>query len=303
MKKNIRSITEKFDDTIKALNEGNIELYESLKTEMDRMLEEEKNERKAINLEMKSVNFGVSNHIFQEQLPRLFKSDKKALKEYVNTVKDDRNLVAEALFYNAINSFDGSTDPKGYVKECIELASKKIDFGSVERSNKKVSKIMAKHKIFPDEKLNESDMRLYESCNYVLTHKKKLGNMQMISLMEERIADIISKKSAKKVNESKTNIYDIISNFESKYSKTMSESEIKVFKEIANDNCNVERKREIFEKYKKECIDLIEEMEKRGEDVESLNAIKGEIQNRNFNESSTARDIAKMIEIADVLKN
>ena len=248
MKKNIRNITEKFDDTLKALNEGNIELYESLKAEMDKMLEEEKNEKKTIKLEMKTVNFGVSNHIFQEQLPRLFKSDKKALKEYVNTVKDDRNLVAEALFYNAINSFDGSTNAKDYVKECINLATKKIDFGSVEKSNKKVSKIMSKHKIFPDEKLNESDMRLYESCNYVLTHKKKLGNMQMISLMEDRIADIISKNSAKKIEESKTNIYNIIDNFESKYSKTMSESEIKVFKEIANGTCSSERKREIFEK-------------------------------------------------------
>ena len=44
-------------------------------------------------------------------------------------------------------------------------------------------------------------------------------------------------------------------------------------------------------------------MVKRGEDVESLNAIKDEIQNRNFNDKSTAKDIAKMIEIADVLKN
>ena len=61
---------------------------------------------------MKTSNFGILNHIFEEQLPTLFKQNKKAVRDVVKLIKEDNNLKNEfeelpkdSLFY--VSSFLG----------------------------------------------------------------------------------------------------------------------------------------------------------------------------------------------------
>ncbi len=58
--------------------------------------------------EHKGNNFGVLNHIL-ESVPRLVKKDRN-LSDVLCTIKEDKNLLSQFQFYNALRGHNGVTD-------------------------------------------------------------------------------------------------------------------------------------------------------------------------------------------------
>ena len=74
--------TKEFSNYLKIMNEAlkrnDFKAYEYAKDMLDESIEECKQEKELMN-EMKTNNFGILNHIFEEQLPTLIKNNKKAV--------------------------------------------------------------------------------------------------------------------------------------------------------------------------------------------------------------------------------
>ena len=65
-----------------ALQKNDFKAYEYAKSILDESIEESK-ERQSLLNEMNTNNFGVLNHIFEQQLPTLFKSNKNTFIIYI----------------------------------------------------------------------------------------------------------------------------------------------------------------------------------------------------------------------------
>ena len=283
------------------LEEKNFEAYTSLMESANSIYESYK---KDDSLRYRNTNFGASNHIFEDALPKLFKTNKKAVKEFVTTIKEDKNLMMEFNFYKALERYNTNLDAKDYVNESIALAMDKIDTRTLGESNMKLSRLIEKYDIKPSSMISEEKMKLYSDCDYILSHKKSLGNLNEHN---EKVNSIIeyTKANYNSINESKVNLSSIVENFNKKYSTLLNEEEKSLVKDIMDfkNPQNEEKKSRLFNKFKNECLENIDKLlESASEDDKiGLNALKEEIGGKVFCSETLVNDLAKLLEIRDVL--
>ena len=161
-------------DAAKALNENDFSTYDKL---MNIAESNYKLYKREVALTYECKNFGMANYIFEDALPQLFKSNKNAVKEFVNTIKEDKNLLSQFQFYKSLEKNNNNVDTSEYVTETFNLACESIDMKSLKESNKKLSNIIKKYNIKPNDFIPEEKMKLYENCNYIFSTKKKLTNL------------------------------------------------------------------------------------------------------------------------------
>ena len=105
------------------------------------MYGEEYKRNEALINERNTNNFGILNHIFEDALPKLFKSNRKAVKSFIKTIQEDKNLLSQFQFYNALKQYDGKEDSKKYLDEALSLTKSRINCKTVNESNAKLKKI------------------------------------------------------------------------------------------------------------------------------------------------------------------
>lgn len=285
-----------------AMKNGNDEEYESCMNKANEAYETYKEDSR-LNYECK--NFGISNFIFEDALPKIFKKNKKAVKEFIQTIKEDKNLKSEFLFYKSLQNYNKDLDVKEYINEALDLALNNIDLKTVGASNEKLSNIISKYNLRPSEVISEASERLYESCDYLLTHKKSLLNLAKFNSNIKEVSSYIENNINENTDKSK-GITDIAS-FNDKYSKILNKEEKKFVKQIieSKENNDTEKQETLFNKMKNECLELMSEMKKNAtdEDKDGLEAIEEQIRNKQFNSNTIVEDIAKFLEIKDVLKS
>ena len=74
---------------------------------LDETINECKHEENLMN-EMNTNNFGILNHIFENELPTLIKTNKKGVKNVIKTIKEDKSHFEEGYYvFNPghLNSF------------------------------------------------------------------------------------------------------------------------------------------------------------------------------------------------------
>ena len=149
-------------------------------------------------------------------------------------------------------------------------------------------------------------MGLFESCDFLFKNNKKLTNLTRIN---ECINNIVNYTNNKKVgiNESNNNSLQMIDEFKKKYDSLLNEEEKSFVKEIMDFKKSDEnnKKKNIFNKFKNECLNCIEKLVKESEDdeKEGLLAIKEQIESKEFNIETVVSDLAKLLEIRDVLNS
>lgn len=287
-----------------ALENNDFLLYESL---MENVNEAYKSYKKDRSLVYECSNFGLANYIFEDALPTLFKSNKNAVKEFISLVKEDKNLATQVRFYQALKKYNSSLDAKDYLNEMIELTTQNINPRTLNESMKKVSNIMKKHEIKPNERLSNELVGLFESCDYLFKNKKKLTNLSNVNEAFNNVVSYMQSHSENKVNESKESFNTLIDEFEKKYGNMLSEAERDFVKEItqAKENDKNNKKEKLFNKLKNECLSLIDKLlsESNDDDTSGLNAIKEQITSKDFCHETLVQDMAKLLEIRDILIN
>jgi len=286
-----------------AMKSGDLSLADQFLQEMEDAYERYK---EAANFEdsTKDASFATLNMALESAIPSLFIKNKGAVKECIKLIKEDKNLLTQFKFCNALKNFNCDTDATSYVNESLELVSKDIDLKTLKESNSKLAKLMIKHNIRPTDELNESDIEFANSCNYLLEHKKKLSNLTDFTNNVKVVSDYITEN--KKANNKKLNVLAMAEQVEKKLN-SLNEAEQALVNDIMNVKTSVAetRRQSLFDKIKNECIDKINKMisENDGDEKERLLNLKETIMLKEYDKNSIVEDIAKLLEIGAVLSD
>jgi hypothetical protein len=95
----------------------------------------------------------------------------------------------------------------------------------------------------------------------------------------------------------------VIREFEEKLKDTLTESEMSFVQQITDWRSPLaeQRKEKLFNKFKNECIDKVNDMLKEDAGNVELEALKKQLEEQKFNKESIVKDIAKLLEIRDIL--
>ena len=290
-----------------ALDRQNFAAYEAAKDMLDESIGECRHE-KELESQLNTTNFGVLNHIFEDRLPELFKSNKKAVRDVIKLIKEDKNLSAQFDFYENIRKYKGKItemiDPVGYLSHFNAVAEKYnlIDKDTIIESNKKLRKVLKENNVIPTDFINEEAMGLYEAGHNLLTKKQSLKNMTTLTESVDSLKNYMNKHKDDKVNES-VDPQQLIEEFENKLKDTLTESEMSFVKEITDWRSPIaeQRKEKLFNKFKNECIDKVNDMLKEDAGNAELESLKKQLEEQKFNKETIVQDIAKLLEIRDIL--
>ena len=307
MKKN--NYTKEFSNYLQimseALDKKDFAVYDAAKEMLEETVDDCKRED-ALLKEMNTTNFGVLNHIFEEALPTLIKTNKKAVRNVIKTIKEDKNLMAEFNFYNLIDKYNSKISemvtPEMMFQKLNETILEKIDPKEVRESNKKLKKVMVESGIVPLSHVGDEKMKLYESGHYMLSTAPSMTNV--FGMYESR-NDVINYMEAHKndVVVEAVKPEKLIKDFENTLKEKLTESEISFVQQITDFRSPIaeQRKEKLFNKFKNECIDKINEMLKEDKDNVELKGLSDQINEMTFNKETIVKDIAKLLEIRDIL--
>ena len=289
-----------------ALKRNDFGAYNAAKRMLDETIEDNKHEN-ALLSEMKTNNFGILNHIFEQQLPTLFKTNKKAVRDVVKLIKEDNNLKNEFAFYNAIKTqYKGNAaniaEAKDVLEKLADISVKKIDQKTVRESNKKLRKVMMENNIVPSDFIDDENRKLYESGHVILTHKKTTANMIPLIESYHTVCQYMEKHKNDMIKESK-NVDDLINEFEDKLKTNLNESEMSFVQQITDFRSPIaeQRKEKLFNKLKEDCITAITSMLKEDSNNEELKGLSNQLNEMVFDKNNIVKDIAKLLEIRDIL--
>jgi hypothetical protein len=289
-----------------ALKRNDFGAYNAAKRMLDETIEDNKHENELLS-EMKTNNFGILNHIFEQQLPTLFKTNKKAVRDVVKLIKEDSNLKNEFAFYNAIKTqYKGKAanivEAKEVLEKLADISVKGIDQKTVRESNKKLRKVMLENNIIPSDFVDDESRKLYESGHIILTHKKTTANMIPLIESYHTVCQYMENHKNDVIKESK-NIDDLISEFEDKMKTNLNESEMSFVQQITDFRSPIaeQRKEKLFNKLKEDCLTAITSMLKEDSNNEELKGLSSQLNEMVFDKNNIVKDIAKLLEIRDIL--
>jgi hypothetical protein len=289
-----------------ALKRNDFKAYNVAKSMLEETIEDSKQE-KALLAEMDTNNFGILNHIFEQQLPTLIKSNKKAVRDVIKTIKEDKNLLGQFNFYNVVkNQYKGEAanlvESKEALETLAEISVKGIDQKTVKESNKKLRKVMLENNIIPTEFVDEENKQLYESGNIILTRKKTTSNMIPLIESYHNVCQYMEKHKNDAVKDGK-NPDELIREFEEKLKCNLNESEISFVQQITDFRTPIaeQRKEKLFNKLKEDCLTVIKSMLKEDSENTSLVDLNNQLNEMKFDKNNIVKDIAKLLEIRDIL--
>ena len=286
-----------------ALKAGNMEEAEKYHQDMEDAYERYK---EAADFEDSTLDskFATLNTTLESVMPKLMAKNKKALRECINLIKEDKNLMAQFKFCNALKKFNCDTDAKDYINESLNLVSNDINFKTLKESNQKLAKLLVKYSIKPSNDINESDLKFAKNCDYLLSHKKNLNNLTEFTNNLKEASDYIVEN--RKNNKERIDILSMAEQVEKKLN-SLNEAEQALVKDImvAKTGVAESRRQNLFNKIKNECIDKINKMidENTGSEKERLLNLKETILLKEYDKNNVVGDIAKLLEIGAVLSD
>lgn len=251
---------------------------------------------------LRKADFATLQCVLESALPRLFAKKDKALRDITKLIREDKNLMGQFKFLDAMKKYDNSSDANNYVCESIELACRDIDTKSVAKSNARLADALIENEIIDAADIDEDERLFNENCNYVLSTKKSLRNLNETSSRISRIGDYI--KAHPMVNKGSVDVASMAESIEKK-AKSLNEDEKRLIKTITegySEESNY-RKEKLFNEIKASCLDKIHEMIRTNEgyEKERLVTLKETIESKPFNADTIVEDIAKLLEIGAVL--
>ena len=297
----IKELNGVLNEASKALNNGNMTTFGAMIEKMS-LLKESCEEDERYAKEIDSSDFPRLNSIIENALPTLFAKNKKALSECMKTIMGDKNLKTQFKFINALRSYNSDKDATGYINESLDLIRKDLDMKTLKSSNKKLAEVIKKYSMDDETGLSESENRFNENCSYIIETEKKVGNlMEYTNRMNEMSDYMISNVKEKK---DKIDVFKMAESVEKKLSK-LNESEREFFNDILGikNKVNDERRKNLFDKIKKGCLESIDKLlpESNDEEKERLLSLKETLLAKDYDKDTVVEDVAKLLEIGSIL--
>jgi hypothetical protein len=306
-KKDNKEFTNYIKIITEALERENFDAYDAAVEMLDEEIKERRHQ-KELEKQLDTTNFGVLNHIFESRLPELFKTNKAAVRKVIKLIKEDQNLSSEFKFYDTIRKYRGNItetiDPATLLAKFNETAEtyKFIDKDTIIESNKKFRKVLKENNIMPTEFLTEEEKKLYDAGHIILTRKKNLNNVVALTESLNSLSNYMEAHKNDVVKES-VDPNKLIREFEEKLKDTLTESEISFVQQITDWRSPIaeQRKEKLFNKFKNECIDKINDMLKEDAENVELKDLSDQLSEMKFDKNNIVKDIAKLLEIRDIL--
>ena len=305
----VKQYKEEFSNYLNVMNEAlqndDFAAYRMAKGMLEESVDEYKSTITAMN-EVNTNNFGLLNHIFEAELPRLIKENKKGVSAVIKTIRQDKNLCSEFNFYNSLKDYKGSivesVGAEDAVTSLMHATNNLIDKKSILESNEKLRQVMVDNDIYSKEPISKELQKLYESGHVLLTATESIQNAMRIAEAKQGVVKYIE---AHKNDEVKENIHPInmIREFEDKLKEKLNESELSFVQQITDFRSPIaeERKAKLFNKLKNECLQKIDEMLQENANNTELRHLKEQISKQTFTKETIIQDVAKLLEIRDVL--
>lgn len=282
-----------------ALSNNDYELYDNLIHNANSIVDDLKRDN-LLTYECK--NFGLANHIIESSMPRLFKHNKGAVKELIKTIKEDKNLLNQFKFFNALNKYKSLDNNE--LKEALDLFYQSVDVKTINESNGKLSDLVKKYDLKSDNLINEEQLMFYENCDFLFKHPKRLlNNLAPINESISKVVEYVN-HNIKHCDESSNDFYANIDEFNKKINSKLNQEEKKFVKAvILNKNDDSEK---IFKNLKNECLETIDKLinsSKLENEKDGLKSIKSQIIEKEYKQSSLINDISGLLEIKEILQN
>ena len=161
---------------------------------------------------------------------------------------------------------------------------------------------MIENNIIPSDFVDDESRKLYENGDVILTTKRTSNNMlPLVESYDEVCKWMTAHKDDKKA--SGKDFDTLIEEFENKLKTNLNESEMAFVQEITDFRSPLaeQRKEKLFNKLKEECINKINDMLKEDENNIELKALGEQINEITFSKESIVKDVAKLLEIRDIL--
>ena len=297
-------ITNNLIETLDKLNEcvkrGDFASGKQLIAEANEAFEEcSKND--ALNKQIMKSRFGTLNHILENKMGGLLMIDKDAIGQCIATIINDKNLVNEARFYHALSLYDGSGDARDYLTEALSFMKGKVNGVTLAESTKKLASVMSKNGLNDIDGVTDEYEKFTESCDYLLCNSKKLSNINEFERHMNVVSNYINEHKAEKVDKT---LYEECDRFSTQLGQ-LNESERSLVDIIIDSKAEFadERRKELFEKYKNECLKSIDKVisESDKTDKERLMNIREQISSKVYNGDTIVKDMAKFLEIGTLL--
>lgn len=249
------------------------------------------------------TSFGVAREIFESALPTLFTKNKNAVKKILKTIKEDKNLLSQFMFFESLKKYKSEYDPKTYMEEVYNLTQQKIDQKTIKESNKKLFSLLKENNIKSSDYIDTDKINFYNDCNFILTEKRTLSNIDKFSDTVKRVRNVMV-EDAKDRESQKTKKVSSVKEFAEKWNSNLTESE----KEILNvllDTSKESKRKELFENYKKDCLKKIKSCltEAEGDKKERLETLYDKVSSKSYNKDTIFEEMLKIIEVYNIFQD
>lgn len=275
-----------------AMQKGDFELTDKLMKESADIYEK----FKAISMlpeQYKGMSFGELNHIVENQLL----DNKEVLDECIKQIKGDSNLLSQFRFINSLRNYNCEGKAVEYVTEALNMAIEKIDRKTIKESTEKFSEVLADNDV-ENVKINEDEVKFYKNCAKLLSERKKMSNLSDYTNTLNEVADYVEKHKRENIDEMVQKLSDKMSQ--------LTEDSRELVKDIINFKAPMveERHKKILDKFKNECLSGIKKLKEETTDpkeLQKLDGIKEMIESKEYCKETIVEDLAKMLEIRDIL--
>lgn len=275
-----------------AMQKGDFELTDKLMKESADLYEK----FKALSLlpeQYKGMSFGELNHIVENQLL----DNKEVLDECIKQIKGDSNLLSQFRFINSLRNYNCEGKAVEYVTEALNMAIEKIDRKTIKESTEKFSEVLVDNDV-ENVKINEDEVKFYKNCAKLLSERKKMSNLSDYTNTLNEVADYVEKHKRENIDEMVQKLSDKMSQ--------LTEDSRELVKDIINFKAPMveERHKKILDKFKNECLSGIKKLKEETTDpkeLQKLDGIKEMIESKEYCKETIVEDLAKMLEIRDIL--
>ena len=285
-------------------------LKEGLNKAIDKKIAEQELSEK-LN-EMKNLSFGELKCLFESTLSKIYDTNdgKKLISSYVKTIKENKSLKSLYKVYEQAvkGSLNANPDISAYL---ISDVCSGLDKKTLKEGEEKIYKIWVKAARLAESTISEMDAVLEnnkvlnECVSYLSKHKKTHNNLNECASKINLLSDIIANNSVEEtqVNESKDNkeliadLTDILK--EGQYTTW----ENRVLTDLSLCELSNGSKEELFESYKQDCLNTIDEIEAEDDEDKSsrLSQMKSQLLEKKYNEETLINDLFKLSELKETL--
>lgn len=249
-------------------------------------------------------NFGIVYKVLESNFTNSINDksiNRTPIVEALKKVKTNKKLNEQFKVFNAFTNPQNVVNVEEYVNEVINLCNTHNQT-ELNQINETFINFIQKKNINELIDIDESELELFESINYVMTNKKDFNNLNEFLKHKNNIVEYINKHNI--ITTEKIDIDDKLNEcaltLEEKYDLLLNEDE----KEFIKEYTSKQSKEECFNENKKTLISLIETHIKKSDNStkEQWVELKNKINESSFNEKTFIVDLAKIIEIQNKLK-